>query len=277
MAKVCIAPGLCLEIVSLLIIFSIGILIILVSNNDDTLFAVNNRTSRKSKNSLGVSFNNNANNSNNSSNASNALEDANNSNTNFNLDTNTNSNSNNVEIDLDNVDKNTKVVIQVPTSGSSGHHRRENPHHHSYSNYQINKDYERVINPTLPPERSFEKTYGIPVNIPTRGMTGGFQQIGILSQTGIESEESPIKSTTPTILGLFGRPTYNGSHKWSYYTTSDKYQSMKIPLSVNGKKCDADYGCDEIYDGDTINLPEYNATFKVTLYDYDKPRYIPYV
>ena len=52
---------------------------------------------------------------------------------------------------------------------------------------------------------------------------------------------------------------------------------MKIPLSVNGRKCDADYGCDEIYDGDVITLPEYNATFKVTLYDYDKPRYIPYV
>jgi hypothetical protein len=269
MPKVCLAPGFCLEIVSLLIIFSIGVLIILVSNNDDTIFPVNRRNSRKSKNSVGLSFNNNSSNSNNSNNSNNNLE----------LEDSDNSdNSNNVEIDLDNVDKNTKVVIQVPTNGNPGHHhRRENPHRHSYSDYQVNKDYERVINPTLPPERSFEKTYGIPVNIPTRGMTGGFQQVGILSQTGIDSEESPIKSNTPTILGLFGRPTYNGSRKWSYYTASDKYQSMKIPLSVNGRKCDADYGCDEIYDGDVITLPEYNATFKVTLYDYDKPRYIPYV
>ena len=275
MPKVCLAPGLCLEIVSLLIIFSIGILIILVSNNDDTIFPVNKRT-KSSKNSIGLTFNNNSDNLNNSNNSNNnlELEDSDNS--------DNSNNSNNVEIDLDNVDKNTKVVIQVPTNGNPGHHhhhhhRRTNRHRNSYSDYQINKDYERVINPTLPPERSFEKTYGIPVNIPTRGMTGGFQQVGILSQTGIDSEESPIKSNTPTILGLFGRPTYNGSRKWSYYTASDKYQSMKIPLSINGRKCDADYGCDEIYDGDVITLPEYNATFKVTLYDYDKPRYIPYV
>tara|TARA_B100000902_G_scaffold396999_1_gene459454 strand:+ start:1160 stop:1987 length:828 start_codon:yes stop_codon:yes gene_type:complete len=275
MPKVCLAPGLCLEIVSLLIIFSIGILIVLASNNDDTIFPVK-RNSRKSKNSVGLSFNNNSSNSSNSNNSNNSNNNLGSQNSDNSDDSN---NSNNVEIDLDNVDKNTKVVIQVPTNRNPGHrhHRRENPHRHSYSDYQVNKDYERVINPTLPPERSFEKTYGIPVNIPTRGMTGGFQQVGILSQTGIDSEESPIKSNTPTILGLFGRPTYNGSRKWSYYTASDKYQSMKIPLSVNGKKCDADYGCDEIYDGDIITLPEYNATFKVTLYDYDKPRYIPYV
>ena len=74
-----------------------------------------------------------------------------------------------------------------------------------------------------------------------------------------------------------GKPVYPGSNKWLYYTTSDKYNMVKLPFSHNGRKCDSDYGCDELYDGDIVQLPAYNGSFKVSVYQLDKPRYIPYV
>ena len=143
--------------------------------------------------------------------------------------------------------------------------------------YLINKDYERVINPLLPPERrnhyidpnSIQMvTPGVPINIPTRGYAGGVQQVGALYKEG--SEE-------PVILPLFGMPTYNGSNKWMYYTATDKFNQVKIPISNNNRECNLEYGCDELYDGDIINIPAYNGNFKVNKYNFDKPRYIPHI
>ena len=76
---------------------------------------------------------------------------------------------------------------------------------------------------------------------------------------------------------LFGKPLYRGSSNWLYYSTSDKLSSVKIPLTVGGKDCTDDQGCKEINDGDSITVPSYNCEFKVKMYKFDKPRYIPYV
>lgn len=157
-------------------------------------------------------------------------------------------------------------------------YNRPNVNVHSYRQHLHNQSHSRVINPLLPPERSFEQTYGIAVNVPSRGISGGFQQVGMLYKETIESESSKIgNNSEPTILALYGRPTYPGSNKWSYYTASDKYHTIKMPFTHNGRKCDNQYGCDELYDDDLITLPAYNGNFRVKLYDFDKPRYIPYV
>ena len=55
--------------------------------------------------------------------------------------------------------------------------KRPNLNEISYPNYIHQKNHERIIHPLLPPERSYENTYGIPINIPTRGSSGGFQQV----------------------------------------------------------------------------------------------------
>jgi hypothetical protein len=52
---------------------------------------------------------------------------------------------------------------------------------------------------------------------------------------------------------------------------------MKLPINRDGRKCSDDIGCDEIRNGDSLKIPSYNGDFKVEIYDYDKPRYIPYV
>ena len=74
----------------------------------------------------------------------------------------------------------------------------------------VNKEYERIINPLLPPERSYDTTYRVPINIPTRGISDTYQQIG-----AINSGEK--------ILPLYGRPLWPGASKWNFYTSNDGY------------------------------------------------------
>jgi hypothetical protein len=154
----------------------------------------------------------------------------------------------------------------------------DNPSQISYWDYLNMKDHERIINPLLPPERSYENTYGIPINIPSRGFSGGFQQIGTLYKNQIADDGKVIGNSSDTvIIPIFGRPIYPGANKWNYYVTSDKYAMVKMPFTFKGKKTDDQYGVDELFDGDVITLPEYNGEFVVKIYQYDKPRYIPFI
>jgi len=41
----------------------------------------------------------------------------------------------------------------------------QNPNLISYGRYEAEKNIERIINPILPPERSYVNTYGIPINL----------------------------------------------------------------------------------------------------------------
>ena len=109
---------------------------------------------------------------------------------------------------------------------------------------------------------------GVPINIPTRsgGYESSYRQVGIL--TRINGPE--------TILSLMGRPLYSNRHKWQYYTMSDSQNNIKLPVSSQGKSCTAEYGCDEIYNGDSVYIEGYNDAFKVTMYDNAVMRYIPY-
>ena len=155
---------------------------------------------------------------------------------------------------------------------------RPNINRLSSMSYEAEKNMERIINPLLPPERSYTNTYGIPINIPSRGPLQTYQQVGILYKENIvDTDKLPGNNNDSNILPLFGRPTFNGSKRWNYYTSSDKYQNFKIPLTKNGRKCSDDNGCDEIMNGDMIEIPSYNGRFKVEIYDYDRPSYIPYV
>jgi hypothetical protein len=119
---------------------------------------------------------------------------------------------------------------------------------------------------------------GLPINVETRGSGGDFQQIGILYKDSVADDEKvPGNNTDSNVLPLYGKPTYKGSNRWIYYTSTDKFQPIKIPIAVNGTDCTDDRGCDEISNGQSITVPSYNGSFKVKIYQFDKPRYIPYV
>tara|TARA_Y100000389_G_scaffold204506_1_gene257500 strand:+ start:9504 stop:10052 length:549 start_codon:yes stop_codon:yes gene_type:complete len=106
----------------------------------------------------------------------------------------------------------------------------------------------------------------IPINIPTRGGCDTYRQIGVLTN-----------SDNSKILPLYGKRLWNGASKWQYYTQTDKFVSVHLPVFSNDKDCSCEYGCDELSDKDTITIPQFNESFTVTLYHIDAPRYIPYI
>lgn len=142
----------------------------------------------------------------------------------------------------------------------------------------LNHNMERIINPLLPPERSYVNTYGIPTNIPSRGFSGGYQQIGSLNKTDIANDDSmPGNNNKSVILPLYGQPTYPGGNKWNYYTTTDKHAMVKMTFKVDNKESDDRHGVNELMSGDKVQIPEYNGNFDVKIYQFDQPRYIPFV
>jgi hypothetical protein len=137
----------------------------------------------------------------------------------------------------------------------------------------IDKDQQRIYNPLMPPERSSPyriSSTGVAINIPTRGHSTGYQQVGALIQEDGSGNNQKI-------LPLYGEQTYPGSRQWKYYTGSDGYQSIKLPVINNGKDCQDTYGCQEIYDGNVVNINGHDSGFKANIYKLDAPRYLPHV
>jgi hypothetical protein len=124
-------------------------------------------------------------------------------------------------------------------------------------------------NPHVPPLKETGTIYtsGMPINVPTQGQDAAYSQVGIL--TRMNGKE--------TILPLMGRPLIANRDKWQFYTMSDQNNSVKLPVSNNGKSCTGEYGCNNLSNGDTVYLEGYNDTFKVTMYDNNVMRYIPYI
>lgn len=118
---------------------------------------------------------------------------------------------------------------------------------------------------------------GWPVNMKTRGFAPDFGQIGILThERGADSNADSLHDNM--ILPLFGRRTMNGRDKYQYYTMSNTGSvNTKLPVLVRGKNCIAEYGCDEINNGDTVFVQGYNRSFKATIYENSLFSYIPFL
>jgi len=99
----------------------------------------------------------------------------------------------------------------------------------------------------------------MPINIRTQGppINTNYRQVGLL--TRINGKE--------TILPLMGRPLQKNRDKWQFYTMSDKNNSVKLPISFKKKSCTGEYGCDNIYNGDTVYVEGYKDAFQATIYD----------
>jgi hypothetical protein len=140
------------------------------------------------------------------------------------------------------------------------------------SSYSMRPD-DVLLNPYTAPLRtnSFFPTTGdprgIPINIKTRGFNTNYSQVGLLTRD--QGKE--------TILPLMGRPLHTNRNKWQYYTMSDKNNSIKLPVSKNGRSATQEYGVDELFNGDTVYVEGYNDSFRVTIYDNNLPQYIPFV
>ena len=111
---------------------------------------------------------------------------------------------------------------------------------------------------------------GLPINIKTRATGHDYQQMGILAKQGGNSEN--------LILPLMGRRIMTGRDRWQYYTMSNTgFVNTKLPISVNGKSCSGEYGCDIMNNGDVVYVEGYNDTFNATIYENSTLNYIPYL
>lgn len=135
-----------------------------------------------------------------------------------------------------------------------------------------------LLNPYAPPlrdERYFipSGTYvppgAVPINVSTNigAVDTSYRQLGILTATNSKGK----------ILPLMGRPVFTNRDKWQYYTMSDQNNSVKLPVSRNGRSCTNEYGCDRLFNGDTIYIEGLNEPYRVTMYDNDTIKYLPFL
>ena len=108
-------------------------------------------------------------------------------------------------------------------------------------------------------------TERVPINIPTSTVEENYSQVGFITRM----------SGDETILPLYGRYIYRRRDKQQYYTFSDKNQSVRLPVTYEGKSCMSEYGCNSLSNGDVVYVDGYNDSFKVTLYENQNLTYIP--
>ena len=79
-----------------------------------------------------------------------------------------------------------------------------------------------------------------------------------------------VGNKTNTFKALYGRPMDQRGDKWHYYTSeqidSNLNEIVRLPIIVKNRECMHDWGCDELYDNDEVNVQNYVNTFTVKLY-----------
>jgi hypothetical protein len=137
-----------------------------------------------------------------------------------------------------------------------------------------------LLNPYAPPlrdERYFIPGFNgippgaVPINVSTNvgAVDTTYRQLGILTPLNGSSKDN--------IVPLMGRPLFTNRDKWQYYSTSNQNNNVKLPVSRSGRSCTNEYGCDKLYTGDTVYIEGANETYKVTVYDNNVIKYLPFV
>ena len=112
---------------------------------------------------------------------------------------------------------------------------------------------------------------GLPINIKTQGVNSTYQQVGILTRTSSSMMKDEM------ILPLMGRRLMTSRDKWQYYTMSNTGNiNTKLPVSVNGKSCTNEYGCDSINNNDMVYVEGYGDVFRATIYENCMFQYLPF-
>lgn len=112
--------------------------------------------------------------------------------------------------------------------------------------------------PELPTRGSFNE---LP-SIATRGAPEAYQQMGVLTTHDGKA------------LPLYGRRTAPRSDYFNYYTRTDTYNPVALPVMVKKRDCQDNSGCQEVMSGDEVKLAATGEHAKVTLYGFDGPRYV---
>jgi len=116
-----------------------------------------------------------------------------------------------------------------------------------------------ITQPDLP---TGAEIYGKLPRVPTRGIPETYQSMGIITMGDGK------------ILPLYGRRTASRSDRFQYYTRTDTYNPVQLPIRVKRRDCQDDVGCEELYNEDEVNIASMGKG-KTTIYRFDGPAYIP--
>ena len=118
--------------------------------------------------------------------------------------------------------------------------------------------------PELPPRGSLlPPDGGRLINIRTQGLPESYQSMGLL------------KTDDGQLLPLYGRRTASSSNRYNYYTRTDTYNPVPLPIRYKRRDCQDDIGCEELFSGDEVVVSPTGGKATATLYQFDGPTYIP--
>ncbi len=102
----------------------------------------------------------------------------------------------------------------------------------------------------------------VPINVSTRGLPQAYQQMGLIK-------------TGDQLLPLYGRQTAYRSDRYNYYTRTDTYNPIQVPIRYEKRDCMDSIGCEELLGGENIKIAGLGKEGHVEVYKFDGPTYIP--
>ena len=118
--------------------------------------------------------------------------------------------------------------------------------------YSRSPEAERVWD--TPPDYSRIPSASKPFNIPTQGVPESYQSMGI------------VKTADGKLLPLYGRRCISSRERYNYYTRTDSYNPLPIPVLMQGRDCQDQVGCPELFNGDQVRLSTLDQMGEVTIY-----------
>jgi len=101
-------------------------------------------------------------------------------------------------------------------------------------------------------------------SIPTRGLPDSYQSFGIIT-------------VGDKVFPLYGRQLASRSGRFQYYTRTDTYNPVQLPIRFNKRDCQDDIGCEEIFDNDIVQIPGTGSAGRVSIYRFSGPTYVPVI
>ena len=146
------------------------------------------------------------------------------------------------------------ISINVERGGDDRYTRAPKP----LRNWMSPVDLDGALPTLVPPFNS-----GTMPVIPTRGLPEAYQSMGVVTTSSGE------------LLPLYGRRLASRSDRFNYYTRTDTNNPIPLPIRHKKRDCQDDIGCEELFDGDSIEIAPTKQHGNVTIYRFNGPTYIP--
>ena len=116
---------------------------------------------------------------------------------------------------------------------------------------------------TVAPEPTRIWNTGSISTIATQGLPESYQSMGIVTTSNGE------------LLPLYGRRVASRSDRFNYYTRTDTNNPIPLPIQHKRRNCQDDVGCEELFDGENVQISPTHQNGTVSIYRFNGPTYNP--